>query len=390
MVNGHDAAFGAFVAFAPPAPVVTTGTLAGLRVAVKDNIAVSGMPYTAGVPCFSARRAESDAVAVVRLRNAGAAIVGVTRTDAGGLGVLTPDVVNPSNPDLVAGGSSGGSAAAVAGGFAAAALGTDTGGSVRIPAACCGLFAFKPTHGRVPAGGVWPLAASLEDVGVIASSAEHLRVTSSALLEDRPIESLPMPVVGFDRARLAGCDERVRASFERSLARLADGGCELRELRLPERDAACSAHARIVLREALEVYGQRLRAGDEAGLGPTIWRALQLAAGDTTQLLEEAKAYRYELAAAWLPLAESVDCVALPTLPVPPPRRGVKRIVLGDLALPAAAVLTAETSLANLLGLPAVAIPAHGEASVQILGRAGEDSTLLAHAAAVASIIGGP
>ncbi len=136
--------FGAFVAFTPDAPA-GAGPLAGLRVAVKDNIAVAGLPFTAGHPLFSDRTADTDAPAVRQLRDAGARIVGVTYTDAGGFGVTTPVVKNPAAPGRTVGGSSGGSAAAVAAGLADVALGTDTGGSVRIPAACTGLVGFKPT-----------------------------------------------------------------------------------------------------------------------------------------------------------------------------------------------------------------------------------------------------
>ena len=158
--------FGAFVAIAPDA-AAGPGPLSALRVAVKDNIAVRGLPFTAGHPLFADRIAQEDAWAVRRLREAGARIVGVTRTDAGGFGVTTPEVENPAAPGRTVGGSSGGSAAAVAAGLADVALGTDTGGSVRIPAACTGLIGFKPTRGRISNDGVWPLSPSFDHVGVI-------------------------------------------------------------------------------------------------------------------------------------------------------------------------------------------------------------------------------
>src|SRR6266852_3751861 len=167
--------FGAFVAFTPDAPA-GAGPLAGLRVAVKDNIAVAGLPFTAG----------HDAPAVRQLRDAGARIVGVTRTDAGGFGVSTPVVKNPAAPGRTVGGSSGGSAAAVAAGLADVALGTDTGGSVRIPAACTGLIGFKPTRGRIATDGVWPLAPSLDHIGVIGRDLDIVARTTEALLGPDP------------------------------------------------------------------------------------------------------------------------------------------------------------------------------------------------------------
>ena len=97
----------------------------------------------------------------------------MTRSDAAGFGVVTPDVKNPVWPDRIAGGSSGGSAAAVAAGLADIGLGTDTGGSTRIPAACCGLFGFKPSHGRIPLDGVWPLAPSFDVVGWMTRDLAH-------------------------------------------------------------------------------------------------------------------------------------------------------------------------------------------------------------------------
>src|SRR5690242_1409067 len=150
-----SAAFGAFVAYASSKVHAADGPLAGLRVAVKDNIRVDGLPFTAGLPMYRGRVASRDATAVRLIREAGAQIVGVTCTDAAGLGVATPAVTNPASPDHIAGGSSGGAAAAVAAGDADLGLGTDTGGSVRIPAACCRIYGFKPSHGRVSTDGVW-------------------------------------------------------------------------------------------------------------------------------------------------------------------------------------------------------------------------------------------
>jgi Asp-tRNA(Asn)/Glu-tRNA(Gln) amidotransferase A subunit family amidase len=388
-MHGHDAAFGAFVAFAPPLEGRVQGPLAGVRVAVKDNIGVAGMPFTAGVPRFTSRRAAQDAAVVRALREAGAAIVGVTRTDAGGLGVLTTDVVNPSDPELAVGGSSGGSAAAVAGGLADAALGTDTGGSVRIPAACCGVFGYKPTHGRLPSEGVWPLACELEDVGIIAAGIDTLSTISLALLGEGPRLSAARMVIGIDRVRLASCEASVRESFERSLARLARAGCELREVRLPSRDAVGLAHAHMVLRAALQVYEAPWQEADEAGLGATVWRSLQAAEALPKGATQEADALRASLVTQWPGLLAEVDAVLMPTLPVPVPRRGEKRLALGGAMLPAAAVLTAETCLANFIGVPAVAIPAGAEAGVQLLGRAGEDAALLSLARSVTAVLGG-
>src|SRR5882672_1020705 len=184
--------FGAFVAIAPDAGA-GAGPLSALRVAVKDNIAVRGLPFTAGHPLFADRIADGDAWAVRRLRQAGARIVGVTHTDAGGFGVTTPTVANPAAPGKTVGGSSGGSAAAVAAGLADVALGTDTGGSVRIPAACTGLIGFKPTRGRVPTDGLWPLSTSLDHVGVIGRDLDRVAATAEVLLGPDAQHDAPPP-----------------------------------------------------------------------------------------------------------------------------------------------------------------------------------------------------
>jgi Asp-tRNA(Asn)/Glu-tRNA(Gln) amidotransferase A subunit family amidase len=134
------------------------GPLHGVPVAVKDLVDVAGTVTGAGSPKLAGNLAVRDAEVVTRLRAAGAVVVGKTRTHEFAYGVLTPGTANPWDRGRIAGGSSGGSAAAVAAGMVAAAVGTDTAGSVRIPAACCGVVGFKPTLGRVPIAGVWPLS----------------------------------------------------------------------------------------------------------------------------------------------------------------------------------------------------------------------------------------
>ena len=134
------------------------GPLHGVPLAIKDLADVAGTVTGAGSPKLAGNLAARDAEVVARLRAAGAVVVGKTRTHEFAYGVLTPGTVNPWDPARIAGGSSGGSAAAVAAGMVTAALGTDTAGSIRIPAACCGLVGLKPTWGRVPATGVWPLS----------------------------------------------------------------------------------------------------------------------------------------------------------------------------------------------------------------------------------------
>lgn len=162
------------------------GRLDGIPVAIKDNFDVAGYPTRAGLPTRGQHTARYDAHAVARLRAAGAIVLGKTNLDEGALGAATRNphfgtTCNPFNPNRVAGGSSGGSAAAVAAGLAPVALGSDTLGSVRIPASYCGVFALKPTHGEISARGVVPAARRLDAVGILGRSVGDLVVMLQVL-----------------------------------------------------------------------------------------------------------------------------------------------------------------------------------------------------------------
>ncbi|HYC37206.1 MAG TPA: amidase [Usitatibacter sp.] len=350
-----------------------------MRVAVKDNIAVAGQPFTAGLPMFASRVAQADAAVVARLRAAGASIVGVTATDSGGLGVATPEVINPLAPELIAGGSSGGSAAAVASGIADVALGTDTGGSVRIPAACCGVFGFKPSHGRVPATGVWPLAPELEDVGVLAGNLRSLERAAHLLMDGAPAPAPSSVTIGVDRAWIAMCDPSVAAGFEAALART---GCRILEVRLPDLWTLSRIHATLVLANVATLYGEC----GEAGLGKLAWRCLESARGITADEIARARASGDGLRAAWTRALGEVDFLLLPTLPAPVPLRGTKRVTLAGEEHPIAIALTLLTAPANLFGAPAIALPIEGE-SLQLVAVPGRDEGLLAAAGPIHAML---
>lgn len=186
------------VSGSPLRPALAAGPLSGLTVAVKDLFAVGGFAVGAGNPAWLAQAAAepADAWAVDALRRAGAAIAGIAQTDelafslSGANGHYgTPP--NPAAPDLVTGGSSSGPAAAVAAGQADIGLGTDTAGSVRVPASVCGLYGFRPTHGAVPADGVLPLAPSFDTVGWLAADPAALRAAGSVLLPPAPPAAPP-------------------------------------------------------------------------------------------------------------------------------------------------------------------------------------------------------
>ena len=157
------------------------GPLDGVPIAIKDLIDTTPARCSAGLEHLKNYRPATDATVVRRLREAGAVILGVTASDPGAFSTATPQVINPLAPERTAGGSSGGSGAAVASSLAFGAIGTDTGGSVRIPAACCSICGFKPTWGRVDATGVRPLAPSLDHIGTLARSVTDLQILQSII-----------------------------------------------------------------------------------------------------------------------------------------------------------------------------------------------------------------
>jgi Asp-tRNA(Asn)/Glu-tRNA(Gln) amidotransferase A subunit family amidase len=384
-------AFGAFVSrvarFAP-----TNGPLAGLRLAVKDNIAVKGEPFTAGLPLFADRRADRDAACIDILQGAGARFVGMTRCDAAGFGVVTPEVTNPLWRDRIAGGSSGGSAAAVAAGLADIGLGTDTGGSTRIPAACCGLFGYKPSHGRIPLDGVWPLAPSFDVVGWMTRDLATLQRMAEAMMKVAPAgEISPNQLrLGVDLGRLDRCAPEVQLALERLLLQLSRNGVSVLPVSLPSCDVTTHAHAVTVLDEASAIYPGW---ADHIDLFPeTARRALATAQAIKPEIFAQAREQVGAIANAFEQICADIDAVIGPTLPVLPPLTGVRRLRLNGQEQPVLSILVAETCLANVTGAPALSMPlpsgAAPGASIQILASRNRDDRAFAVARALQTAIG--
>jgi len=293
-------------------------------------------------------------------------------------------VLNPRTPHTIAGGSSGGSAAAVAAGYADLGLGTDTGGSVRIPAACCGIVGFKPTHGRISRSGVWPLAPALEDVGVMGASLAEVRHTIQALL-GAASQDLDAPVViGVDPERLELCAADVAASFRDSMARVDKSATRIVTVHLPDRREVSRVHAQLVLQAAWLQYHDIWEKAGEAALGRTASRALSVGSSCRYDSPEDLQARCSTLQAQWDEVIRRVDCVATPTLPVPVPLVHTRRVSLAGEQASLATALTAETAMANLFGVPSVCFqPAFEMASLQLTAAAGSDDMLLARAARI-------
>jgi aspartyl-tRNA(Asn)/glutamyl-tRNA(Gln) amidotransferase subunit A len=344
----------------------------GRRLAVKDLFDTAGVRTTYGSAIFRDHVPSASAEAVVRLERAGYVSVGKSNLHEFAWGITSENphfgtVPNPLAPGRVAGGSSGGNAAALAADLCDVALGTDSGGSIRIPAACCGVVGFKPTHGLVPMEGCWPLARSYDHGGPMARDVAGCAEMMEAL------------VPGFGSATVSSlADLRVGVAWtERAAplvaARVGEAAtlAGARPVELPEPIGVYATFNR----EAAEVHAT-LFAEHRALYGNDVATKLDFALKVTdAEVAEAARAlerYRDAFAAAMEPF----DVVLAPTLPFVAPRVGV-----GDLAL--RKDMISLTFPFNAAGAPALALPcgpaeAGLPASLQLVGRPGEDTLVLA------------
>jgi aspartyl-tRNA(Asn)/glutamyl-tRNA(Gln) amidotransferase subunit A len=328
----------------------------GLPLAIKANIAVAGWPWTAGIDAYAERRVERDALCVARLRAAGAVLVGLTNMDEGALGAMTDNrwfgrTHNPHRRGFTAGGSSGGSAAAVAAGFCVAALGTDTIGSIRIPAAYCGIFGHKPQRGVIASEGVVALSPTLDHVGVLAGSAALCGVVTQVLAGGgaAPAEALAGRSVAVPEFRgVAEVAPDISEAFDSLLDAARRAG--LIVTTVPAAVFPFVRAQRLLLEiaetEAAEVHGEALRERPE-GFSPEFSKLLAWGAGPGraryAAALQELAAIT---AAARAALAE-FDAVLLPTTPQP--------AFAFDTGVPRDQAVFA--TLAACLGDPATAFP---------------------------------
>jgi amidase len=342
----------------------------GVRLAVKDCIDVEGLPTTVGCPVIAerARPAERDAAVVAAARRSGAQIVGKTNLSelcwsAGGTNAWSGTPVNPADPQRLPGGSSSGSAVAVALGEADVALGTDTGGSVRIPAACCGVVGLKTTWGRVPADGVYPLSPSLDTVGPLGAD------VAAVELGMRLIEP------GFTPAPCELAAGRIRPGAHPAVDADTDAAVDAAGIRTADvtgLDFATTVTATDALidSEAYQVNAYLLP--ELARLGRNIQANLTEAAAITAEQVAAAEQTRALVREWFASQLSRFPVLALPTLVGAPP-------LLGERGMP----LTVLTMPANLAGLPALALPVPGgpaglPASLQLIGPPGGEEQLIA------------
>lgn len=358
----------------------------GPLVAVKDLIDVAGYVTTAGCKAVAATAApaERDATCLAGVRAAGARIVGKTALNELAYGVSgtndwygTP--ANPLDAARMPGGSSSGSAVAAALGEASVALGTDTGGSIRIPAACCGVVGLKTTYGSIPLDGVRPLAPSFDTVGPMGRDVGSV-VLGYSLLVGAPVSVSPP---GTRVARLVGVPD-VDAQIDQAVdAALGAAGLEVVEVELPSWRAAFDAHRVILGAEAWQVNGHLLDGlfADPDGVGEEVRQKLERGRTINVDALEAAWQVGAEFRASLAAVLEQGTVLALPTIPCPPP-------LLSD----SWARLVWLTAPINLAGLPALALPVPSSvalpASLQLVGPAGGEAALLALGASIERAVG--
>ena len=377
-----------------PLPPTGAGRLDGVRLAVKDLIAVAGQPVRAGSRARAQAPIEpADAAVVAALRESGAWLVGTTKLHEFAFGVSginhhdgTP--VNPAAPGRVPGGSSSGSAAAVAAGLADVALGTDTGGSCRIPAACCSVVGYKPSYGAVDVDGVFPLAPSLDHVGWLAADVAIARRVAEALgvvavlgegrvprADDDPGDRPRR--LGVHRRAVEDADADVREAFAELESVLRATGWELRDVSWPGAEETFAVSTAIMFTEAAYVHRAALRQDPHAYGADVRSRLVQGRLFDLPTYLR-ARERRERLRSRCRHILAAVTAVIGPTLGiVPPPLEAAV-----DPAV--AARLVANTRLANVVGLPALSVPVPRRAlPVGIQVETADDETAFIVAAAI-------
>lgn len=370
----------------------------GLAWGVKSNIAVRGLPLTAGCAAYRQRKASRDAAVIQRIREGNGTVLGTVNMHEGALGATTDNEAygrthNPWHTALTPGGSSGGSGAAVAAGLCDAALGTDTMGSVRIPAAYCGVQGHKPTSGIVPDDGVVPLSTTLDHVGPLARDVETLWTAMHVLagwgeptsLTESPLEGMRIGI--WDGSGAVDLTPGVSNGFARVVGALEGAGAKTRSISPPVYDYSSSRRAGLVVSEvegALE-HGVTAEGDRPDGLSDTFYSLLHWGARQPVAKVEAAYAHVEDVHAAAAQVWDAVDFVLAPTAPQEAfrfddgaPANQADFTAWADFArLPATALFTGLSDEGRPL-------------SVQLIGPEGQDRQSLKAAASLEALFGKP
>lgn len=387
------------------------GPLHGVPIALKDNFWTRGIRTTAGSKILRDFVPEADSTVAQRLARAGAVLIGKTNLHEFAYGVTTENphfgpTRNPWALDRIPGGSSGGSAAAIAAGLCLGSVGTDTGGSIRIPSALCGIAGLKPTYGRVSCYGVVPLARSLDHVGPLARTVADVAILLRAIAGRDPLDSTtvrkPVPnYAGALQARLGRfrlgrprnyffdhLDGEVERALEAAVLELEKLGAKIEEVSLPHIEDSVEPSTHLALAEATRFH-------EAAGYFPA--RAEDYGEDVRKRLImgDEVRAVNYlaaleargRVAEDFQSALDRVDALLAPTVPVAAPKLGEKVIAIGSEEESVRSALVRLNRPANFVGLPALSIPCGFTRDglpigLQLIGRAWEEARLLriAHA----------
>lgn len=409
-IRAHDPKIGAFVFVAAEEAIdaakridasrekgVDLGPLMGVPVAIKEIFSINGLPYGAGTKLDLSAITPPQGPFIASLKRAGCVILGTTRTTefaAATINVNKPMPWNPADETAkrVCGGSSHGSAAAMAAGLCAFSVGSDTGGSVRLPAALCGVFGFKSTAGIWPTQGVFSLSKTLDSVGIFTRSADDAALIFATLGEDAA-EDPPLPQelrLGKPKNYIfEDLDEPINSVVDIAVQALRSAGVEVVDVEIPDIKAAMPEFAKLLFSEFVATFGKdRLQAG-QSTIDPVAWSRIEANFSTTAEALAETRRIQRSAIATARQMMDGVDGLVYPTTPF--------------VACPASEVQTLEAAIAwnlrsgrltrpgNFFGQCGTTIPVHAPGDLpvglQIMCNPGADRKLLAISRTVEAIV---
>ncbi len=381
------------------------GPLHGIPIGIKDNYLTADMPTTAGTTAEGISFPMVDSTVAARLRKAGAILIGKTRTHEFAWGNVTPPTRNPWNLEYVPSGSSGGSGAAVAAGLCAGAIGSDTGGSIRMPASVCGIVGLKPTYGRVSRTGVVPHSWSLDHAGPLTRTVEDaavmLNVMAGYEASDPACSGHPVPdYVGALQGSIKGLrigicrnhffdDNQPDVDFavERAIDDLAAAGAIISEFKIPRLEYGLAAIFAIELASSTAYHDISLRNGRVENFTPDVRTLVEIGRLVTAPDYLKAEQLRTLLMQDFAQALSKMDVIIGPTMPITAWKSGQWRVPVGDRDTSVLSASWRYTFPYNLTGMPAISVPCGFDRQglpigLQIAGRPFDETTVLrvAHA----------